>query len=147
MIQNFDAAIDDLSTYLQIDSTSVLALWQRAACQSRINQFQASEGTNIELKMANVQADLNHALALSPQNAYLLYDRGTLYAQRQDYSQAIADYTQAIALEPNLAEAYYNRGLCLIHQGNISEGITDLSKAGELGLYTAYSLIKKYRKQ
>ena len=147
VIQNFDAAIDDLSTYLQIDSTSVLALWQRAACQSRINQFQASEGTNIELKTANVQADLNHALALSPQNAYLLYDRGNLYAQRQDYTQAIADYSQAITLEPNLAEAYYNRGLCLIHQGNITEGITDLSKAGELGLYTAYSLIKKYRKQ
>ena len=147
VIQNYDAAIDDLSTYLQVDSTSVLALWQRAACQSRINQFQASEGTNIELKLANVQADLNHALTLSPQNAYLLYNRGNLNAQRLDYHHAIEDYTQAITLEPNLAEAYFNRGLCLIYQKKTQEGIADLSKAGELGLYAAYSLIKKYRNQ
>ena len=147
VIQNYDAAIDDLSTYLQEDSTSVLALWQRAACQSRINQFQASEGTNIELKLANVQADLNHALTLTPQSAYLLYNRGNLNAQRLDYQQAIADYTEALALEPNLAEAYYNRGLCYIYQKKTQAGIADLSKAGELGLYSAYSLIKKYRNQ
>ena len=45
-IQNFEAAIDDLSTYLQMDSLSSLALWQRAVCQSKINDFQASEGTS-----------------------------------------------------------------------------------------------------
>ena len=45
-----------------------------------------------------------------------------------------------------MAEAYYNRGICLIKQNRQDEGIADLSKAGELGLYTAYSLIKKYRK-
>lgn len=39
VIQNFDAAIDDLSTYLQIDSTSALAFWQRAVCQSKLNAF------------------------------------------------------------------------------------------------------------
>lgn len=146
VLQNYDAAIDDLTTYLQIDSTSVLALWQRAACQSRINRFQASEGTNIELKMASVQGDLNHALELSPQNVFLLYNRGNLSAQRQDYQRAIDDYTAVIAIEPQLAEAYYNRGLCRIYLKQMEEGIRDLSKAGELGLYTAYSLIKKYRK-
>lgn len=144
-IQNFDGAIDDLSTYLLIDSSSVVALWQRAACQARINQFQASEGTNIELQIANVQGDLNHALAFSPQNAYLLYNRGNTHAQRLDYEQAIADYTAALEQEPAMAEAYYNRGICFIKLNRLSEGISDLSKAGELGLYTAYSLIKKYR--
>jgi len=145
-IQNYEGAIEDLSTYLHIDSTSVLALWQRAVCQSRINQFQASEGTNTELKNANVLADFNHALALSPQNAYLLYDRGNQHAQRKAYESAIADFTAAIAIEPNMAEAYYNRGLCLIYHQRVEEGIRDLSKAGELGLYTAYSIIKKYSK-
>ena len=99
------------------------------------------------MKLANVQADLNHALALTPQSAYLLYNRGNLNAQRLDYQQAIADYTEALALEPNLAEAYYNRGLCYIYQKKTQAGIADLSKAGELGLYSAYSLIKKYRSQ
>ena len=145
-IQNYEGAIEDLSTYLHIDSTSVLALWQRAVCQSRINQFQASEGTNIELKNANVLADLNHALVLNPQNAYLLYNRGNLNAQRKAYDSAIADYTAAIAIEQNLAEAYFNRGLCRIYNQQVEEGVRDLSKAGELGLYTAYSIIKKYSK-
>jgi hypothetical protein len=28
----------------------------------------------------------------------------------------------------------------------VAEGIADLSKAGELGIYQAYSVIKKYQK-
>ena len=52
---------------------------------------------------------------------------------------------RTITLEPNLAEAYYNRGLILIRTGKRKEGIDDLSKAGERGLYDAYSVIKQYR--
>jgi tetratricopeptide (TPR) repeat protein len=91
--------------------------------------------------------DLSAAIRLAPRNAYLYYNRGNVYVRRKDYQQAIADYTQAIALDPRLAEAYYNRGLALIDSDKTTEGINDLSKAGELGLYTAYSLIKKHRKQ
>ena len=143
MIQNYEGAIDDLSTYLQIDSTSTIALWQRAVCQSRINDFQASEGTNIELKTANVMGDLNHALTLSPANPYIIYNRATLYAQRQDYQQAIRDYTEVLRIDPNIAEAYYNRGLCHLRLDHRDAAIHDLSKAGELGLYGAYSIMKK----
>ena len=146
-LQNFESAIDDLSTCLQIDSTSALAYWQRAVCQAKINAFQASQGTNIDMKTANVLLDLTKAITLSPQNAYVYYNRGNLYVQRKDYQRAIDDYTQALSLDSNMAEAYYNRGLALVESGKVSDGIDDLSKAGELGLYTAYSLIKKYRKQ
>jgi tetratricopeptide (TPR) repeat protein len=144
-IQNFDNAIDDLSICLQIDSTSSLAYWQRAVCQAMINEFNASQGTNIDLKSANVLGDLSAAIQLAPQNPYLYYDRATLYAQRNDYQRAIDDYTRAIQLEERLAEAWYNRGLAKLHAKRIDEGIADLSKAGELGIYQAYSVIKKYR--
>ena len=56
------------------------------------------------------------------------------------------DFTKAIQHDPNLAEAYYNRGLCRIYAGNVAEGNKDLSKAGELGLYNAYSILKKQQK-
>ena len=144
-VQNFESAIDDFSTYLQIDSTSVLALWQRAVCQSKQNQFQASEGTNIDMKTANVLSDLSHALRLDPQNAYLYYNRATLYAQRRDYRHALDDYSRALDLDSQLAEAWYNRGLCRLLSGDKEGGVQDLSKAGEMGLYTAYNLIKRYR--
>uniref|UniRef100_UPI0035A1D314 tetratricopeptide repeat protein n=1 Tax=Prevotella heparinolytica TaxID=28113 RepID=UPI0035A1D314 len=61
------------------------------------------------------------------------------------YAKAIDDYTKAIQLNPDLAEAYYNRGLARIYANSKAAGIEDLSKAGELGLYDAYSVIKKYR--
>ena len=156
VMQNNEGAIDDLTTYLQIDSASVPALWQRAVCQWRINQFLAQDGhkaegdattPSVDLRTANVLGDLNHALALSQHNAYILYNRGTLYAQRRNYSQAIDDFAAALRLEPSLAEAYYNRGLCLIYANRADEGIADLSKAGELGIYTAYSIIKKQKQK
>ena len=144
-IQNFDNAIDDLSICLQIDSTSSLAYWQRAVCQAKINEFNASEGTNVDLKTANVLGDLSDAIKLAPRNAYRYYNRGNLYAQRGDYNRAISDYSQALTLNEDLAEAWYNRGLAKIFAKHVDEGVEDLSKAGELGLYQAYSVIKKYR--
>ena len=145
VIQNFEAAIEDLSTYLQIDSTSSLAYWQRAACQSKINAFNAAQGTDVRMKTANVLSDLTEAIRCH-ENAYLYYNRGNVYVKRNDFTHAIEDYTHAIAMDANLAEAYYNRGLARIANKQQNEGISDLSKAGELGLYTAYSIIKKYRK-
>ena len=144
-IQNFDNALDDLSTLIQIDDKSALPFWLRAVCQARINEFNASQGTNIDLKSANVLSDLSEAIERSPQNPYLFYNRGNLFALRKDYQRAVDDYTRAIAIDSNLAEAYYNRGLVHIYANRLNEGIADLSKAGELGLYTAYSVIKKYR--
>jgi hypothetical protein len=49
-------------------------------------------------------------------------------------------------LEPHLAEAFYNRGLVHYALKQQQEGTADLSKAGELGLYQAYSIIKQARK-
>ena len=63
----------------------------------------------------------------------------------QDYNAAIALYTQAIGINKKFAEAYYNRGLTYIYLGETQKGVADLSKAGELGLYEAYNLIKKLR--
>lgn len=37
--QNYDAALSDLNTVLESDSTSVLALWHKAYCQSMANEF------------------------------------------------------------------------------------------------------------
>ena len=145
VIQNYESAIDDLSTCIQNDSLLVEAYWLRAVCQSRLNDFNAAQGTDIRMKTANVLADLTKALAIH-QCAYLYYNRANVYVQRNDLPHAIDDYTQAIRLDANLAEAYYNRGLALLASHRDAEGIADLSKAGELGLYNAYSIIKRNQK-
>ena len=139
------AAIGDLTAYLQSDSTSVVAYWQRAVCRFKASEVSASMGAGGGLKYAAVVSDIDKALAGDSLCAYLHYNRGNVYAAQKDYERAIEDYDKAVAADPNLAEAYYNRGLAKIFSGKAAEGIADLSKAGELGLYNAYSIIKKHR--
>ena len=75
------------------------------------------------------------------------YNRGNLHAGRNELSKAIDDYSIAIRIDSNLAEAYYNRGIARSKSGNKQAAIQDLSKAGELGLYDAYAVIKRLNKQ
>ena len=145
--QNFDAAINDLTAYVQQDSTLAMAYWQRAICQSLMNEFAQSQGIDSKLKSLGALDDFSKAAQMNPHNPFVLYDRANVYAARKEYKKAIDDYTRAIDLDSGLAEAYYNRGLALIYSGQLEKGIEDLSKAGELGLYDAYSVIKKYRKK
>lgn len=146
-MQNFDDAINDLSTYISSDSTSAMAFWQRAVCQSMMNDFNASQGIDIQLKAARTLDDFNHAVSLNPSSAFLLYDRANFHVARKDFAHAIEDYTNAISIDPNLAEAYYNRGMTLLKRGDRKAGIADLSKAGELGLFDAYSVIRRFREK
>ena len=87
---------------------------------------------------------MNHAAALYPAFPYTYYNLGNLYCLSGDMPEAIMQYTKAIDLYPRLGEAYYNRGLVLIYLKDKEKGCLDLSKAGELGLDEAYSVIGKY---
>lgn len=142
--QDYISAINDLDTYLGIDPSSVLALWQRAYCLTRSNSFNAARGVDIQLNAAKAMADIDMAIKADPSNQYLRYNRANMHVYAKDYANAIDDYTEAIRIDANLAEAYYNRGLACINIDKRQEGIRDLSKAGELGLYDAYGLMKKY---
>ena len=62
----------------------------------------------------------------------------------KDYRAALVDYDQCLQVDSKFAEAYFNRGLTNIYLGNNRQGILDLSKAGELGLYSAYNIIKRF---
>ncbi len=44
---------------------------------------------------------------------------------------------------PNFADAYYNKGIAKYKLGDKYSACLDWSKAGELGNYNAYDLIKK----
>ena len=72
------------------------------------------------------------------------YNRGNVLSILKDYRAAIVDYDRAIQLDPKFADAYFNRGLTHIFLGNNRQGIQDLSKAGELGLFSAYNIIKRF---
>lgn len=141
--QNYTDAIADLDDYIAHNRQSAMAYWQRAVFQAQLNSYDASRGQNVALKMSQVEGDFAEALKLAPKNAYIYYDRANLFASQKNYERAIDDYTRALQIDPHMAEAYYNRGLVRIFAGKKESGLQDLSKAGELGLYNAYSIIKQ----
>lgn len=89
-------------------------------------------------------ADLNKAAKLLPGFAYIYYNRAYLYALSGRLPDAYDDYTKAIELNPAFAEAYYNRGLVQIYMKDTRKGCLDVSKAGELGIKEAYTVLKRY---
>jgi tetratricopeptide (TPR) repeat protein len=92
-----------------------------------------------------VKSYLDRVIELQTSFAEAYFNRANVSAKLNDFKSAIVDYTTAISLNDCFAEAYYNRGLAKIYTGNTQDGVSDLSKAGELGMFQAYSVIKRFR--
>ena len=90
-----------------------------------------------------IMRDYDMVIKLNPGFVYAYFNRANLRCAQRDFRAAIVDYNEAIERDPEFAEAYYNRGLARLSQGDVNQGIDDLSKAGELGIYNAYSIIKR----
>lgn len=141
--QNYADAVSDLDDYLNVDTASAMGHWERAVCQQLLNDYEASKGQKVTMKLSQVEGDFAVALQLSPKNAVVYYNRGNLFAAEKNYARAIDDYSQAIKLDPRMAQAYYNRAVARYYGGDIKAAQADLSRAGELGLYDAYALSKR----
>ena len=86
---------------------------------------------------------LDTALKLQPEAAYLHYNKGCVWVQMGEQERALSAFNEALKLDPQMPEAYYNRAVVyLLKQENL-KAIPDLSKAGELGIFRAYNLLKQ----
>lgn len=104
------------------------------------SESKSSSGSQYQL----VFNDLSKTIDLAPGFAYAYYNRANLEASTGDYRSALADYNQAITINDRFAEAYYNRGLALVFLNRIREGLADFGVAGELGIYHAYNVMKRF---
>jgi tetratricopeptide (TPR) repeat protein len=91
--------------------------------------------------------DMKAAAEAVPDIPYIYYNLGNLYCLSSEHINSIENYTKAISLYPYMGDAYFNRGLVLIYLKDKEKGCIDLSRAGELGVQDAYSVIKKYCEQ
>jgi tetratricopeptide (TPR) repeat protein len=69
-------------------------------------------------KRAAIQA-LTKAIQLNSRYATAYFTRAIVYAQLQEFRQAVSDFNQAITLNPQYADAYYNRGN--LKQGKLND--------------------------
>ena len=89
-------------------------------------------------------SDMKAAAELVPDLPYVYFNLGNLYCLSSEHINSIDNYSRAIELYPYMGDAYFNRGLVLIYLKDKEKGCIDLSRAGELGVADAYSVIKKY---
>ena len=89
-------------------------------------------------------ADMKSAVETVPDMPYFHFNLGNLYCLSAEHISSIESFTRAIELYPYMGDAYFNRGLVLIYLKDREKGCIDLSRAGELGVQEAYSVINKY---
>jgi len=173
IVMNYSNAMADYNEILKSNPNNVVALFNRAYTRHKMvemiraleEESQApnnimlqgpikAKGTtptqNTDTKVSKILdyeliiKDLNRVIELSPEFEFAYYNRAVIQCLKKNFLQGIEDFTRAIELNSDFAEAYFNRGLTLIYLKKEAEGTADLSKAGELGIYKAYNVIKRY---
>lgn len=154
LVQDFNSAIEDFSKAIYIDGKNALAYFSRANVRYKKLEFNMSN-QNFENEDSNthtetyryeyemIMRDYDKVIELAPNFAFVWYNRANLLTHQKDYQAAIVSYTQAINIESDFSEAYFNRALTYLLMNQRDKAIADLSKAGELGIYKAYSILKK----
>ena len=158
LVQDLKEAMADLDAAIALERDSWILYFVRSAVRYRLletermndeaveNGLMSKHGEGLpDINYRLVKDDLDRVVELAPDFSYAYFNRANTSAKLSDFKSAIVDYTSAIGLDDSFAEAYFNRGLARIYTGNTEEGLADLSKAGELGLFRAYSLIKRFK--
>ena len=157
LVQDLAAAIDDLDAAFMLQGDLWIVYFTRAFVRYKLLESEQldkmnSAGSGVAVKRETalpnmnymlIKSDLDKVVELMPDFAYGYYNRANLLMDLNDFKGAVVDYTEAIRINPQFAEAYFNRGLANMYMGNTEAGAADLSKAGELGIYSAYNAIKR----
>lgn len=146
--QDYQSAINDLDVALRLEPENAVALWQRSVCSALMAEYEQLSESSKDSKLRNVGIDsmFDVQMEKDPDNALILYNKGTFLARRGEYNKAIAVFSRVIELDSRFPYAYFNRGIAYTKTGETEKAKADFGKAGELGLYKAYSLMKNIKK-
>jgi len=79
-----------------------------------------------------------------PDLPYAYFNLGNIYCSEQKYSQGFAMYDKVIEIDPKMGEVFYNKGITMIYLNDSDNGCRYISKAGELGIKNAYTVLKRF---
>ncbi len=161
LVQDYANSLEDLNEVIKKQPNFFLAYFMRAVIHYKQleyrkmdKEYEAKDLTEEDktvkaIDYESVKQDYDKVIELAPDFVFAYYNRANVCSMMKDYRNAISDYDKAIQLDSRFSDAYFNRGLTNIYLGNNRQGIQDLSKAGELGLFSAYNIIKRFtdRKQ
>ncbi len=164
---NYNQALDDLNKAAEMEPGLMLAYFSRANCRLRMAELVEALPESSGLQTVDLRGkerpdqapsqkghvsgdyelilnDYNKSIELSPDFFFGYYNRAFVFLKMKRFDEAMKDLDKALELEPDFAEAYFNRGLTKVFLDDSRSGALDLSKAGELGVTGAYSIIKRY---
>jgi len=161
-ILDFNSAIDDLNKVISLNPNFMMAYFCRANLRYKLQEISKTKGNDsksvlqkplsAETLKQNKQFDLEYIISdydktalLCPDFSFSYYNKANLLCTQKEFKNAISNYTKSIEIDNEFAEAYFNRGLTYLFIGEQSKGLSDLSKAGELGIYSAYNLIQRFK--
>ncbi len=157
-VHNYAAALKDLDRAIDMAPDYALSYFLRAQTRHHVllsgtdnhdeKDSEAATDPTVMMQMRraayeDILSDIAKVIELSPRMALAHYNRGNIYVELQDMTSALSAYNEALRLKPDLGEAYFNRGFVYLRLGNRDAAVADLSKAGELGVIPAYSLLKR----
>lgn len=79
--------------------------------------------------------------------AVFVYNKACLEAEAGTLEAAESSFIKATQLDPLMAEAYYNLAVVYLLLNDNEKAAPLLSKAGEMGLFKAYNLLKQSKQQ
>ena len=151
-------AKENLDKIIAEDSLNVIALFTRGVNTCRELELRKNtdeehylisnpQQENIENEKLNkcksALADFTKVLKLKPDFYFALYNRAFVKCLLNDFYGANFDYDQAIKQNPGFADAYFNNGFLLYYLNLKQAACENFSRAGELGIPEAFSIIKK----
>ena len=86
-------------------------------------------------------------VAKKPQSSESFYQQGVVYAEREDYDEALQSFAQAIRLNPDCLEAYQYRGFILSKLGFKLRADAEFKKAHQIKLRKIGQPAKQYTPQ
>lgn len=158
-MQQFKEAKEMLDKIILADSLNVIAIFARGINTCReigsqnnsddnnyiiTNPKQEKIETERQFKCRSALADFTKTIRLKPDFYFALYNRAFVKCLLSDFYGANFDYDQALKKNPNFADAYFNNGFLLYYLNLKQAACENFSKAGELGLPEAFSIIKKH---
>ena len=86
-------------------------------------------------------SDYTKAIEINPKYAEVYYNRGNIYDNQGNLTQALSDYNKAIEINPNIAQVYSARAVIYYRFKKYKKAWADVRKAQELGAVVDPQLI------
>lgn len=114
--KEYKEALDQYSTFIDIDSTNEELYFRRAVLNSEMNRWDAA------------LRDWDHVLGLNPKNAEAWRNKGLSFFRIEAYDSAIMAFSEALAIAPNEPYTYINRGYSFYLSNKPEKALSDLNQ-------------------